>query len=212
MDPIVIIGSAADRMPAVNDLADYSRFREAISGAARVAILGAGLIGCEFANDLAATGYRVTVIEPAPHPLGRLVPPAVGEAMERGLAAIGVVWRLGAKPVSVSALALGLKVDLDDGSAIEADVVLSATPTPVVYPAMPVVVKTPALPLVVAPPLAGAAGDWEVEAGPSGTRSLFRNGQGEIAGFALTGTVIAEKNALLAKLGPWLAEAARVEA
>ena len=54
-----IEGSGAAEVLSVNNLADYARFRERLVGRHRVAILGAGLIGCEFANDLAATGRKV---------------------------------------------------------------------------------------------------------------------------------------------------------
>src|SRR5690606_13888306 len=59
-DPIRVPleGDAADAVMQVNDLDDYSRFRDAIEPATHVTILGAGLIGCEFANDLVATGRK----------------------------------------------------------------------------------------------------------------------------------------------------------
>lgn len=47
----------------VNDLDDYSHFRAALEGKKQIAILGAGLIGCEFANDLVGAGYEVHVID-----------------------------------------------------------------------------------------------------------------------------------------------------
>ena len=62
-----IDGDGADQILSVNDLADYDRFRQALTGCASVAILGAGLIGCEFANDLCAAGYAVSLIDPAVH-------------------------------------------------------------------------------------------------------------------------------------------------
>ena len=59
---LAIEGNAADEVLSVNHVQDYARFRERIDAAgsaARVAILGAGLIGCEFADDLAgAVGLR----------------------------------------------------------------------------------------------------------------------------------------------------------
>ena len=50
----------------------------------RVAILGGGLIGCEFANDLLARGIAPTVIDPAAWPLSRLLPPAAGAGCASG--------------------------------------------------------------------------------------------------------------------------------
>ena len=59
-------GSAANEVLTVNDLEDYAKFRSAIANKKKVAILGAGLIGCEFANDLVLGGYElVYVTEPS---------------------------------------------------------------------------------------------------------------------------------------------------
>jgi rubredoxin-NAD+ reductase len=87
-DPIrlPLQGDAADAVMSVNDLADYAKFREAIESATRgtkhiamhIAIMGGGLIGCEFANDLAAAGYAVTVIDPTAYPLSGLMPEQAG--------------------------------------------------------------------------------------------------------------------------------------
>jgi len=60
--PHGLAGSGAASVLAVNDLADYAAFRSAIAGKQRVAVLGGGLIGCEFANDLAHAGFAVDVV------------------------------------------------------------------------------------------------------------------------------------------------------
>ncbi|MDO1592174.1 FAD-dependent oxidoreductase, partial [Pseudomonas aeruginosa] len=61
--PIVIpIEGDSSATLSVNDLADYRRFRQQLADKKHVTILGDGLIGCEFANDLAAHGIKVTVI------------------------------------------------------------------------------------------------------------------------------------------------------
>jgi rubredoxin-NAD+ reductase len=122
--PVPIAGSAADRVLSVNDLIDYTRFRAA--GARRIAVMGAGLIGCEFANDLRQGGIEVSVVEPAAWPLSRFVPEPVGRALERALAGIGVTWYLGRVVRSVDHEGDALRVMLSDGTAFSADGVLSA--------------------------------------------------------------------------------------
>jgi rubredoxin-NAD+ reductase len=60
-------GNAADQVLSVNTLDDYAVLRDRLSAAgasARVAIIGAGLIGCEFADDLSTGGHQVTLIDP----------------------------------------------------------------------------------------------------------------------------------------------------
>ena len=127
-DPIrlPLKGDAADEVLSVNDLDDYARFREAIGDSARVVVLGAGLIGCEFANDLRGAGYEVTLVELADQPLARLAPAEIGEAIRRRLDALGVSWHLGNPAQAVDRDNAGYKVTLEDGTTLAADVVLSA--------------------------------------------------------------------------------------
>lgn len=127
-DPVrlPLAGDAADRVLQVNDLDDYRRFRAATSGASRVAILGAGLIGSEFANDLAAAGVRVSVIDPGPRPLAALLPEPAGRWFASRLAAAGVNWRFGDTVESVDRAGSALALSLRSGERLEADAVLSA--------------------------------------------------------------------------------------
>lgn len=120
-------GDAADAVMSVNDLSDYTAFRERLEQAKHVAILGAGLIGCEFANDLASVGYRVTVIAPSSQPLPNLLPEAAAQAVSQGLEKAGVYWMFGRRAEAVSRRPRGgVELTLDDGGTLEADLVLSA--------------------------------------------------------------------------------------
>jgi rubredoxin-NAD+ reductase len=123
---VPIGGDAADAVMTVNSLDDYARFRAAIEGKKRVAVIGAGLIGCEFANDLAASGYEVEVVDIAAQPLPRLLPPAGGALLQEKLAALGVVWHFGTGVKTVDRDSGAYRVTLGDGSVIHADIVLSA--------------------------------------------------------------------------------------
>lgn len=131
-DPIrlPLQGDAADAVLSVNDLADYARFRGVLEsmkqGAKQVAILGGGLIGCEFANDLASAGYAVTVIDPTAYPISGLLPEQAGKRLLEPLAKLGVTWRFGAALKAVDKQASGYALTLTDGTALHADVVLSA--------------------------------------------------------------------------------------
>jgi rubredoxin-NAD+ reductase len=127
-DPIrlPLEGDAADAVLSVNDLRDYALFREKIAGKSNIAILGGGLIGCEFANDLAVSGFGVTVIDPAPRPLASLLPPAAGDSLVAPLAKAGIQWRFGRAAKVVSRSGNHFALTLDDGSAVSADLVLSA--------------------------------------------------------------------------------------
>ena len=119
-------GTAVDQVMTVNDLEDYARFRKAIDGRKRVAILGAGLIGCEFANDLTLGDYSVDVIDLAPHALGRLLPEAAAKALEHKLSTAGVHWHFSTTAQSIDACGDVIQITLANGSVIETDAVLSA--------------------------------------------------------------------------------------
>ena len=88
-DPIrlPLEGACVEDILSVNDLDDYQRLRRTLEGKKEVTILGAGLIGCEFANDLTIAGYRVRVVDISAQPLGRLLPQRGGAYMQRRLEA-----------------------------------------------------------------------------------------------------------------------------
>jgi rubredoxin-NAD+ reductase len=121
-----LAGSGAGEVLMVNDLAGYARFRDAIAGKKRVVVLGGGLIGCEFANDLVASGYAVSVVHLGAWPLERLLPVEAGKRLADSLAALGVQWHFARNAKSVETTAIGQRVTLDNGETLFADVVLSA--------------------------------------------------------------------------------------
>lgn len=123
-----IAGEAAHRAIAVNQLDHYDRFRKELPDGARVLIMGSGLVGTEFANDLVTTGHRPIVVDMLDLPLAQLVPPAVGEKVRDALAAQGVEWHLGRKvgAIDYKGDVPGYVATLDNGTRIEADLVLSA--------------------------------------------------------------------------------------
>jgi rubredoxin-NAD+ reductase len=119
-------GDAVDRVFSVNSLQDYRRFRQGIVGKQTVAIIGPGLIGCEFTNDLISAGYEVHVIGPDPWPLGRLLPAQAGAAVQTALQAIGVQWHLQRTVQQVNTAGEKILLTLDKQQQLEVDVVLSA--------------------------------------------------------------------------------------
>lgn len=113
-------------MASINSLDDYARFRSFLRPGLPVAIVGAGLVGCELANDLVLAGHPVTVIDAMDQPLGRLLPAPVGALLRDRLAEAGVAWQLGMTVARVDAGSGGAVVILASGVAIPAGVVVSA--------------------------------------------------------------------------------------
>lgn len=123
---VPLAGDAAADVHRVNNLHDYRVFRRDLEGAERVAILGAGLIGCEFANDLGNAGIGVHNIDPIGWPLQRFLPKAPGRALQAALADLGVQWHLGATVEGVQRAGDGFELSLSEGQGLHVDLVLSA--------------------------------------------------------------------------------------
>ncbi len=128
--PFAIPEAVAERVFTINDLDDYRGFHgalDALGRPARIAIVGIGLVGCEFANDLAAGGHAVELVAPEPAPLPRLLPEPLGHALGEAFVAAGIRLHTGRTVRELMALGSRVGLGLDDGASLEADLVLVAT-------------------------------------------------------------------------------------
>ncbi|MGO1626672.1 MAG: NAD(P)/FAD-dependent oxidoreductase [Halomonadaceae bacterium] len=127
--PFSLPADVAPRCFSVNDLDDYRRFYSALGKhPARVAVIGAGLVGCEFANDLHAGGHQISLIAPEATPLPLLLPEPLGEALGEAFGAAGIALALGRTPEHIGIDAEdNLALKLDNGDILHADVALLAT-------------------------------------------------------------------------------------
>jgi rubredoxin-NAD+ reductase len=125
-------GNGLEAIHTVNNLQDYQKFRQELeritsTKKAKILIIGSGLVGCEFANDLSLSGHAVEVVSLEKSPLARLVPDFIGQNLSKALAATGVAWHFEA---SVAHIDLNkdkiFQVRLNSGEVLEADLVLSA--------------------------------------------------------------------------------------
>ena len=123
---VPVAGDAQDAVFPINDLEDYARFRAAAAGKKRVLLLGAGLIGCEFANDLSLGGYSVELVAPCEQVMPGLLHPAAAAAVQAGLESLGARFHLGPVLTSLQHDADGLQAHLSDGTQVACDLVLSA--------------------------------------------------------------------------------------
>lgn len=129
---LTVAGDGGDSLFSVNDLDDYRRFRAALDDAQEIAIMGAGLVGCEFANDLCSARKTVHVIDQGHGPLARFLPEAGQLLLRDALAKIGVNWHLGSMLAAVHhrGKKQGLVLKKADATGeqreLEADLVLSA--------------------------------------------------------------------------------------
>ncbi|MDD1968354.1 FAD-dependent oxidoreductase [Pseudomonas putida] len=123
---VPVEGDAGDAIFPINDLEDYARFRAAAAGKRRVLILGVGLIGCEFANDLIVGGHEVDLVAPCEQVMPTLLHPAAAAAVQAGLEGLGARFHLGPVLTRLSRREDGLEAHLSDGQVIECDLVVSA--------------------------------------------------------------------------------------
>ncbi|MDL5595122.1 FAD-dependent oxidoreductase [Bacillus subtilis] len=123
---VPIEGDAGDLVFPINDLEDYARFRAAAAGKRRVLLLGAGLIGCEFANDLILGGYEVQLVAPCEQVMPTLLHPSAAAAVQAGLESLGARFHLGPVLTRLQKVADGLEAHLSDGQVVPCDVVVSA--------------------------------------------------------------------------------------
>ena len=265
-------GDAGDSVQTLNDLEDYAQLRARAQGRQRVLILGAGLIGCEIANDMAAAGYAVEVVAPSEHLMPSLLPHDAALAVQTQLQKLGVRMHLGTVLTRLDRDGDSLRAQLANGQQLETDLVLSAiglrprtelaqaaglqvgrgivvdrllrtshehihalgdcaevdglnllyvlplmtgaralaktlagTPTPVSYGPMPFTVKTPVCPVVVAPPRDTANGVWHIQGQDADVHAEYRDEQGILLGYALTGAAVQNRLSLTRELPALLA-------
>lgn len=91
----------------------------------KVAVLGGGVIGVEFSSVWKSWGVDVTIIEALPH----LVPnedEAISKQFERAYRKRGIDFKLGTRFQSVTQNDEGVVITLEDGSTVEAELLLVA--------------------------------------------------------------------------------------
>lgn len=132
---VPIEGDARNAVLSVNSISDFAAFHAKLAGSPKhVAIMGAGLIGCEFANDLVLSGHTVSVIDPAPRALAALVDEGTSLALQSKLTPLGVAWYFGTTVTAINQTQQATRpyavepftLQLANGKTIEADLVLSA--------------------------------------------------------------------------------------
>ena len=113
---------AEGRRHVLRSFDDALRLGAALRPGRRMVVIGAGFIGCEIAATARRLGLTVTIVEPAAQPMVRALGPRVAAAMAALHRAHGVALLTGRTVESFEAE----YVILDDGQALEADVIVEA--------------------------------------------------------------------------------------
>lgn len=137
---IANIETDQQRIFAVNHLDNYQQFRQAIdqlktdNNPLKIAIIGAGLIGCEFANDLLSQNidqqtFDITIFDKAERPIQQLLPNQASELLQQSLEKLGVNFYLGVDIGEINKHEQGITLNIkhkENNQQYQVDIVLLA--------------------------------------------------------------------------------------
>lgn len=111
------------RILTLRNLQDMDRIKAAAAPASRIAIIGAGFIGLEMAEQLQALGKQISLVELQPQVLPQL-DPEMARPLEKVLREKGIHLLLGDGIEAFQAAGDGLELILKSGAAVSADLVI----------------------------------------------------------------------------------------
>ncbi|HZE34832.1 MAG TPA: FAD-dependent oxidoreductase [Actinoallomurus sp.] len=116
--------TARDGVHVLRSLSDSAALRQDLLRGGDIVVVGGGFIGAEVAATASRLGGSVTVVDPLPDPMTRVLGPQVGPLLTGIHERHGVRTSFGTGVVSVEGSAGDLRVTLDDGSVLPADTVV----------------------------------------------------------------------------------------
>jgi 3-phenylpropionate/trans-cinnamate dioxygenase ferredoxin reductase subunit len=123
---IGVPGVDLDGVHVLRSVEDSDALRAVLDGGGRLAVIGAGWIGCEVAASARQRGLEVTVIEPLSVPLERVLGPELGAFYRDVHLDHGVDLRLGDGVEAIEGAGRVERVRTTDGVNVECDAVLAA--------------------------------------------------------------------------------------
>ncbi len=115
-----------DVLHDVNSLESYEAFfYRTQDKSIKPAIVGAGLVGCELASDLANSGYSPTIISSGSYPFHNLFPQAFSEYLQDKLIDAGVTFINKEKVVNFAHADEGLKLELSSGAQLQSPLAIN---------------------------------------------------------------------------------------
>jgi 3-phenylpropionate/trans-cinnamate dioxygenase ferredoxin reductase subunit len=118
-------GAELEGVHYLRTIGDSDSLRSAITAAGRVAVIGAGWIGCEVAASARQMGAEVAMVEVAALPLERVLGPELGRFYRDVHAAHGVDMHFGVGLVELRGSGHVEEVVLTDGQVLAADLVVA---------------------------------------------------------------------------------------
>jgi rubredoxin---NAD+ reductase len=121
-----LTGSGADDVLSVNNINDYNLWREKLNQCQKIAVIGSGLVGCEFAHDLLKAGFAVDVLSIESRPLARMLPESLASCFAAAMQKEGVNWHFNRAATAVEKVENSYILKTEQGDSLECDLVLSA--------------------------------------------------------------------------------------
>lgn len=117
----------SESLVTLNSQQEFAAIEAQLRQARRILVLGAGLIGCELAMDMASDGREVTLLDLADSPLSALLPATLTQPLQQALRTQGVSLQFGTGLARMDAQpGDGWRVTLTDGRVSEQDLVIVA--------------------------------------------------------------------------------------
>jgi NADPH-dependent 2,4-dienoyl-CoA reductase/sulfur reductase-like enzyme len=132
---VVATGASVRRLPGtegrrnvhvLRKFEDASALRSALTPGVRVAVIGAGVLGCEIAATCRQLGLDVTMIDAFSQPMLRIVGPAIAPQLAELHRERGVRLLLGRKVLGLRGHEIADAVLLDGDDVVEAEVIVVA--------------------------------------------------------------------------------------
>ncbi|MPW10966.1 NAD(P)-binding protein [Paraburkholderia sp. CNPSo 3155] len=121
---LTVSGADNDRVHFLRTIDDALRLRQQMCAATSMAIIGGGFIGLEVAASAREMGLQVTVLEAAPHLMGRSIPESVADFLAGVHVDNGVNIVTQAQVQGFHNSETGIRVLLKDRAALEVDCVV----------------------------------------------------------------------------------------
>lgn len=98
----------------INHLDRFEGLQSRLASPKQLAIIGAGMVGTEFAEDLSKAGHKVTLIDMHPYPLSGLLPKIASERILTAIQSLGIEFLGNTVVQNVTKSATGYTVALLD--------------------------------------------------------------------------------------------------
>lgn len=122
--PLPVEGADLPQVHTLRTIADVEKIATWLKPGSKVVAIGAGFIGLEFAAVAIEAGCAVTIIDAAPHAMGRVIDRSVAEIIAAGHSARGVDFRFSAAIEKIEAGGEQAVVVLGSGERLPANLVI----------------------------------------------------------------------------------------